>query len=284
MEFLNYRAIKAKLKRRGILFKKPSLEDASNQFYTLARQLDDHKSYAGLCYLAITNCQGTDSQVGALLNAARSFSKAGYEIVSSEDHVRAVIWIYTEALVNCDRSFIKPICLEMGRFYESRGMYEQAADCFKQSMSISRCVYNLILSKRHRSALDELKNCPSHLMTPQDYTSMFLLELLLKEDVSELNLTTLQQLSTSSKPGPNGGSFPIDEDLYDLKGLLESLMIFVQKERQSMLESGGNSSGSKNVKIKDSIVNKLSAFLDPVQIQILFLITDEAETRSAEVI
>lgn len=272
MEFLNYRAIKAKLKRRGILFKKPSLEDASSQFYALARQLDDHKLYAGMCHLAITNCQATDGQVGALLNAARSFSKAGYEIVSPEDHVRAVIWIYTEALMNCDRSFIKPICLEMGRFYESRGMYKQAADCFKQSMSISRCVHNLILSKCYKSALDELKNCPSHLMTLQDYTSMFLLQLLLKEDVSELGLTTLQQLSTSSKASSNCGSLPIDENLYDLNGLLESLMISLQSEKQNA--SGAGSTSSKNIVIKNSIVNKLSAFLDPVQIQLLFLITN----------
>lgn len=273
MEFLNYKAIKSKLKKRGILFKKPNIEDASGQFYALARQLDDHKLYAGLCHLAVTNCLGTDGQVGAFLNAARSFSKASYEIVSPEDHVRAVVWIYTEALLNCDRSFIKPICLEMGRFYESLGMYQQAADCFKQSMSISRCVYNLILSKRYKSALDELKNCPSHLMTSQDHTSMFLLELLLNEDIKELNMNSLQQLSTSSEATTNRGALPIDENLYDLNGLLESLMILLQSRKQNESNNSGNK--PKNLKIKNSIVNKLSAFLNPAQIQLLYLLTED---------
>lgn len=268
MEFLNYKRIRAKLKKRGLLFKKPSLEDASSQFYTLARQLDDHKLYSGLCHLAITNCQtNKNNQVGAFLNAARSFSKASYEIVSLEDHIRAVIWIYTEALLICDRSFHRPICLEMGRFYESHEMYQQAAECFKQSMSISRCVHNLILSKRYKGALDELKNCPSHLLTTNDYTSMFLLELLLKEDVGEMDRNSLQHLSLNSHTDTTKGLLPIDDHLFDLNGLLESLLI-IQQDNLKKAETS-----KRNHQLRKSIVNKLSAFLDPAQIQLLHLIT-----------
>lgn len=271
MEFLNYRTIKAKLKKRGLLFKKPSLEDASSQFYSLARQLDDHKLYAGFCHLAIVNCQQSkNGQASAFLNAARAFSQASYEVISLEDHIQTVIWIYTEALLICDRSFIRPICLEMGRFYEKYQMYQQAAECFKQSMSISRCVNNLILSKRYKSALDELKNCPSHLMTSKDHTSMFLLELLLNEDIGESNRNSLQNLSINSGTSTERGLLPIDDHLFDLNGLLESLLIFQQDERNSRLTKNR----SKDKKIQNSIIDKLSAFLDPAQIQLLYLITE----------
>lgn len=264
MEFLSYKAIKAKLKKRGLLFKKPSIEDASSQFYTLARQIDDHKLYTGFCHLAIAHCQEKPAgQVGAILNAARAFSKASYEIITLEDHIRTVIWIYSEALLICDRSFIRPICLEMGRFYESNKMHQQAAECFKQSMSISRCVHNLILSKRYESALDELKNCPSHLMTTKDHISMFLLELLLNEDVAEVSNSTLQHLSSQSQMMTNHGLLPIDDQLFDLNGLLESLLLFKR--------DGKNFFGRK--KLVESIVDKLSAFLEPSQIQLLYLIT-----------
>lgn len=286
MEFLNFRAIKAKLRKKGLLVKKPSYEDASSQFYLLARQLDDHKLYSGFCHLAIANCSAkqnngdnsnNNAKVGAFLNAARAFSQASYEVISLEDHIKAVMWIYTEALLQCDRSFHRPICLEMGRFYESHSMYLQAAECFKQSMSISRCVHNLILSKRYRSALDELKNCPSHLMTTKDHTSMFLLELLLNEDINEINRNSLQHLSLSSGAATSKGLLPIDDHLFDLNGLLESLLIYKQdnkiKRKQHLDTSTEFTPKKRDIKIKETIVDKLSAYLDPVQIQLLNLIT-----------
>lgn len=273
MEFLNYKGIKGKLKKRGLLFKKPSVEEASNQFYTLARQLDDHKLYAGFCHLAISKCQGKSAgQVGAILNAARAFSKANHEIITLDDHIRTVIWIYSGALLICDRSFIKPITLEMGRFYESHKMYQQAAECFKQSMSISRCVNNLILAKRYENALDELKNCPSHLMTTKDQTSMFLLELWLNGDAAEVGRSSLQHLSLNSKTTTTHGQLSIDDHLFDLNGLLESLLIFKQDKKNS-------ATGKKlrRTKVQESIADKLSAFLDPAQIQLLYLITSSAD-------
>lgn len=276
MEFLQYRAIKAKLKKKGLLFKKPSLEDALSQFYALARQLDDHKLYSGFCHLAITNCSNNKSsnQVGAFLNAARAFSQAQHEVVSKGDLVRAVIWIYTEALLTCDRSFIKPIRLEMGRFYESHRLHQQAAECFKQSMSISRCVYNLILANQYQNALVELKNCPSHLMTTKDYTSMVLLELLLNDDFEDLKRNSLQHLASSSRTSTSRGLLPIDDHLFDLTALIESLMMLQKDKNETEKYAKGNC--VKDSKIKNLIVDKLSAFLDPAQIQLLNQITSSA--------
>lgn len=285
MEFLNYRGIKSKLRKRsGLLFKKPNPEDASSQFYSLARQLDEHKLYAGLCHLAITSCNLNQSpalasasatakqgQLGALLNAARSFAQADQEIVFLDDHIRTVIWIYNEALLCCDNSFIKPICLEMGRFYESHRMYQQAAECFKQSMSISRCVNNLILCKRYCNALKELKNCPSHLMTTKEQTSMFLLELLLNENSDEFNESSLQNLAINSRTYVNGSALPVDDHLFSLHGLLESLLIFKRDTKNAKFCSRIN-------KVKQSLVDKLCTFLDPTQIQLLHLITGPNNT------
>lgn len=276
MEFLNYRCIKIRLKKKGFLVKKPNLEDATSQFYTLSRQLDDHKLYSGLCHLAISNCNSKSNKAASFLNAARAFSQARHEIISFEDHIRAVVWIYTEALLICDRSFIKPICLEMGRFYESYNMHQQAAECFKQSMSISRCVYNLILAKQYQSALDELKNCPSHLMTPKDHISMFLLELLFYEDMDELSRNSLQQLLAKSRTSSIRGYIPVDERLFDLTGLLESLLI-LHKDRLNSTHKN-----AKSDRIKNLIIDKLSAFLDPAQTLLLHAITASACYQSSK--
>lgn len=278
MEFLAYRNIRAKLKKRGLLFTKPSLEDASSQFYSLARLLDDHKLYSGQCHLAIANCQNKKSsgQVGAFLNAARAFSQARDEIISPEDHIQLVAWVYTEALSICDRSFIRPIRLELGRFYESHQMYSQAAECFKQCMCIGNCVHNLILAKRYQSALDELKNCPSHLLTFKDHTSMFLLELLLNEDFEELSRNSLHHLTSSSRTSTNRGLMPIDDLLFDLTGLLESLLILQQdKKARNEHSKAPDVNGAKDGKIKNLVVDRLCAFLDPAQTQLLHLIASD---------
>lgn len=279
MEFLNYRTIKARLKKRGLLFKKPSLEDASSQFYLLARQLDDHKLYSGFCYLAVRNCLGRTSQVGAFLNAARAFSQANYEVISLEDHVRDVIWVYSQALLICDNSFKRPIYLEMGRFHESHKMYQQAADCFNQSMSITRCVDNLILSKCYKKALNELKKCPPHLLTTKDIISLSLLEIYLNDDATSetqfqgLLLDLSSNSATNDSYGTSNGPLPVDDCLFDLYGLLDSLLLFKQDKRNTSAHYT-----KKDMQIKEAITDQLSAYLNHSQIQLLYLITSSKQT------
>lgn len=267
MEFLNFKAIKTKQNRRSILYKKPNPEDISAQFYSLARELDHHKLYSGLCHLAVNTCLGKDGQVGAYLNAARSFSKATFEITSLEDHVQSVKWVYKEALLTCDSSFMAPIHLELGRYYETRNLYIQASECYKQSMSISRCVLNLLRSKRYSKALEELKNAPSHLLSSKDNTTMFLLELLLAGDVERdsSGLDKPEKLTCTS--WKSAQKTPTDDYNSDLNGLLESLSIVHHESRKQ--------SSVKNEKIKRLIIEKLSAFLDQAQIQLLYLLYDK---------
>jgi hypothetical protein len=120
----------------------------------------------------------------------------------------------------------------MGRLYESQQMFLEAAECYKQSMCINLCVHNLILAKKYQNALDELKNCPSHLMSSCEYTSMFLLQLLLNDDLDEMKRCSLQHLASISRTSTNRGLIPLNDRLFDLTGLLESLLIVLQEEEK----------------------------------------------------
>lgn len=277
MEFTFYRNIKGKLKKRGLPFKKTGQEDVPNQLVNLAKQLDDQEQLSSnLSQLTIANCRAnlSSSQLGEFLMVARTLSKARDKLVINDEHVKLIVHLYSEALLICDRSFIRPIKLEMGRFYESQQMFSEAAECYKQSMCISLCVHNLILAKKYQNALDELKNCPSHLMTSREYTSMFLLQLLLDDDLDELKRCSLQHLASISRTSTNRGLIPLNDHLFDLTGLLESLLILQQDEKASQEQ---NEKQAKDTKIKDLIVNRLRAFLDPTQAQLLHMLTSGTE-------
>lgn len=259
MEFLNYKAIKTRQNRKGLLYKKPNPRDVSAQYYSLARELDDHKLYSGLCHLAVNTCFSKDYQVEAYLQAARAFSKGSTNVIHIEDHVQSVKRIYKEALLICDSSFMIPIYLELGRFYESHNMHLQAAECYKQSLSMTRCVRNLILSRHYKRALEELRNSPSQLLSRNDKTTMYLLELLLNEDEGESNNLSMINPSNNRQNQSDLDLLPIDDNLFELHGLLDSLLI-CRKDR------------IHNPKIEKSLVSKLSAFLDQTQIHLLYLI------------
>jgi hypothetical protein len=277
MDFPFYRNIKGKLKKRGLPSKKAGTEGVSNQLVNLAKQLDEQDRLdSDLCQLTIANCRAnlSSNQLGEFLMVARTLSKAQSKTTLNEEHIKLVVHLYSEALLICDRSFIRPIKLEMGRFYESQQMFSEAAECYKQSMCINLCVQNLVEAKKYQSALYELKNCPSHLMTAREYTSMFLLQLLLDDELDELSRCSLQHLASISRTSTNRGLIPLNDHLFDLTGLLESLLIVQQDEKSFQ---GQNERLSKDARINDLIVDRLSAFLDPIQTQLLHMITSETK-------
>lgn len=51
-EFSQYKQINSKLKKRFLL-KKPNLNETSEQFQELSKELKDQKAYAGFCCLAV---------------------------------------------------------------------------------------------------------------------------------------------------------------------------------------------------------------------------------------
>lgn len=272
MDLFNYKDIKAKLKKRTIFTRRPSLEDEDSPFFAVAKQIDDANLYKELYHFVMksaNNQSGSNvksNQVGAYLKTARNLAAASHEKNPPDNYIKAVIWIYTESLHICDQSLIKPIRIEFGRFYESHKMFEQAAECYKQSMSISRCVYNLILCNNFKGALEELRNCPSHLLTNHDYTNMFLLELLTVDDLAELKVNARKYFYLNSQIETQRGALPIDEQLYNLSSLLESFVI-IQYEIQNKVLAPEQSE-----KIQQSIMYKLRPYLDPAQIQLVHLI------------
>lgn len=85
-DFSQYKVISSKLKKRFLL-RKPNLQEASEQFAQLARQLRDFPAYAGYCNLAVARCEqslGNDIlELQALLEAARHFSHSvSFESIS----------------------------------------------------------------------------------------------------------------------------------------------------------------------------------------------------------
>lgn len=266
-EFGQYKIITSKLRKR--ILRKPNFNEAIRNLAQLSNQLQDHKPYSGYCQLAIAKCESLTGdqggQVGALLDAARSFSQSGNDTGKSKstsctnrngdihetgDDSKAAIWAYQQALLYCDPFMAKPISLELARYYESLNMYQEASEYYKRCMYIRQCVQCLILSKSYELASAKLKSCPANLLTKEDLVTMFLLELLLNDPN-----TYIFQL-----PIISGSEGSCDAHLYDLNGLLESLLLFYKNE-------------NRTVRCKDAIVDRLSAKLDPIQINLLYLIS-----------
>lgn len=284
MEFSFYRNIKGKLKKKGLsTSKKGGQADGSNQLVVLAKQLDDREKLdPDLRELTISSFKSNlaSAQLGEFLMVARNLAKTQNKVVSDEEHKKLVVDVYREALLMCDRSFIRPIKLELGRFYESQRMFLEAAECYKQSMCISLCVRNLIQARKYQSALDELKNCPSHLMTASEYTSMFLLQLLLDDELDELKRCSLQHLSSISRTSTSRGVIPLDDHLFDLTGLLQSLLIVQNEDNQARTEE--DMKAVRDGEIRHLIAKRLAAFLDQTQMELLNMINSEVKPLAGQ--
>lgn len=268
-EFGQYKSITSKLKRR--ILRKPNFNEAIKNLAQLSNQLQIHKPYSGYCHLAIAKCESLTGdqggQVGALLDAARAFSQSGRDnsgknrLINSAsssngnqetgDDSKAAIWAYQQALLYCDQFMTKPISLELARYYESLKMYQEASEYYRRCMYIRQSVQCLILSKSYELALAKLKSCPANLLTVEDLVTMFLLELLLNDpNRYNFQLPIIKDSSNSTS----------DAHLYDLNGLLESLLLLFKSHNMP-------------IKCKDAIVDRLSTKLGPIQIHLLYLIS-----------
>lgn len=283
MEFLDYRNIRNKLNKKGLLHKKPNFDEASAQFYSLARKLDDHKLYAGLCHLAVTHCQNREGQVGAFLNAARAFSQGSHQTVAPEYNFQDVKWMYKEALLICDKSFIGPVYFELGEFFESHGLFQHAAECFMRSQSTTRCVKNYILSHNYEKALEVLNNCPKISLSREDYITKRLLELVVTQlsdmidvDATKSSPSYCENILSDTEMHDEHDALPVDDVLYNMNGLLKSLII-LQKERALKTQRC-----RKLREIQVTLVDKLSVFLSEIQIQLLYTIISNENGATSE--
>jgi len=107
-EFLTeYRNISNKLKKR-FLGRRPNVSEASEQFRSLAKRLNDNEEpqYAAYCHLAIGRCEqsvgNSPGEIEAITAAARSFLKSEFEVhnlrnPSFEFQLTAAVSCYTTA-------------------------------------------------------------------------------------------------------------------------------------------------------------------------------------------
>ncbi|XP_070580750.1 40-kDa huntingtin-associated protein-like isoform X2 [Ptychodera flava] len=126
VDFLGkYRAVSSKLKKRFL--RKPNVAEASEQFGTLARTLENQEcaQYAGLCCLAQARCEQTlanyPGEAHAITEAARLFLQASeadrsLQCTHFDEHLNAAINCYNHAM----RGIGKPS--------EAMGHYQRAAE------------------------------------------------------------------------------------------------------------------------------------------------------------
>lgn len=257
MDFLEIRLIKSKLKKS--IFRKSNIEQTIADLHAIARRYEGHKLYPGYCYLTIARiCPKNSIQVGAYLNAARSFAKDSS--TKNEQSIRTAVWLYQQAVTTCDDALKRPIMREMGDFYMKCKLNKEAAGHYKESGDMQLCVDSLVLSKSYGMALKELQNCAIDSLTPNLRTTTFLLAFLLSQDILSETYESLMPISSSNRDLGIPSCLCTD-DQANLCALLESLLIIYKSESSTMSRS-----------LKVSIIDELYEYLDPTQSKILYQI------------
>ena len=124
-DFSQYKIISGKLKKRFLL-RKPNLNEVSEQFLALSRDLKDFKSYSGYCCLAVARCEhsmaNTSAEVNALLDSAR--------LLRDGNQLNGAISAYRHAIRSAEPSIVKSIYAKLGNLYKSHNRYIEASHVF----------------------------------------------------------------------------------------------------------------------------------------------------------
>ncbi|XP_077979997.1 40-kDa huntingtin-associated protein-like [Glandiceps talaboti] len=168
VDFLGkYRAVSSKLKKRFL--RKPNVAEASEQFGTLSRTLENQESaqYAGLCCLAQARCEQTlanyPGEAHALTEAARLFVQASeadrsLDCPHFDEHLTAAINCYNHTIriltEQKQPALAAMLSLQLGNYLreigkagEAIGHYQRAAelqfqnplDCLTSLGCVSSC-------------------------------------------------------------------------------------------------------------------------------------------------
>ena len=147
----NYRAINNKLKKR--LLKKPNFSDASDQFGTLTRVLNQQEcpQYAGFCCIAKAHCESAlnnpVAETDALVQAARLFFTAEKDNVdvscpAFEEHLTEAIHCYNQAIKILRRegqsALSAMLSLEIAVKLKGLGKIHEASEHFIRAAEIQR--------------------------------------------------------------------------------------------------------------------------------------------------
>ncbi|XP_077868293.1 40-kDa huntingtin-associated protein-like [Saccoglossus kowalevskii] len=150
VDFLGkYRAVSSKLKKRFL--RKPNVAEASEQFGTLARTLENQEcpQYAGLCCLAQARCEQTlansPGEAHALTEAARLFLHAAENDESLycahfDEHLTAAINCHNHAVrvltEQKQPALAATLSLQLGNYLRSMGKPGEAMGHFQRAAEL----------------------------------------------------------------------------------------------------------------------------------------------------
>ncbi|RWS00606.1 factor VIII intron 22 protein-like protein [Dinothrombium tinctorium] len=171
-DFSQYKTISSKLKKR-FLVRKPNLNEASEQFSALSRELKQFKSYSGYCHLAVARCEhslgNSNNELMALLEAARLFRDC--------NEVNAAISAYRHSVLVCDQSILPSVFYELASFYKSKRRFLEAADTLKEGSLFKEAAYCYIDAEKFELAANCFQKCADEELTQEDLITIFLLKL-----------------------------------------------------------------------------------------------------------
>jgi tetratricopeptide (TPR) repeat protein len=250
-EFAQYKVITAKLKKRFLL-RKPNLSEATEQFTSLSRDLQDFKPYAGYCCLAAARCEqslgNTSSELSSLLDAARHF-RDGKEL-------NAAISAYRHAIKICDQALLKSVFAELAQMYANEKRYLEAADAFRDGELFIEAADCFIMAKQYALALSSYEKQNEELLSHSELVTMYLLKL------------------CTSDPRRCDVQFPViccnseNDDIVSLNILLESLLLILKE-------------GELDSSAKGQIYAQLYPRLNAMQRDLLHFVLDENVEQSS---
>jgi len=245
-DFSQYKIISGKLKKRFLL-RKPNLNEVSEQFLALSRDLKDFKAYSGYCCLAVARCEhsmaNTSAEVNALLDSAR--------LLRDGNQLNGAISAYRHAIKSADPAILTSIYAELANLYKRDNRYVEASHVFIEGHLFKEAIDCYLRCSQWEKALECYSNISVDQMNGSDFVTLFLLKLYLTDpNKCEFDLPVID-------------CHPENEELMDLNIMLESLLIWTQSK-----------SDDKN-QMSDSLAVQLFPKLNGHQNQLLYLILTE---------
>ncbi|RWS25118.1 factor VIII intron 22 protein-like protein [Leptotrombidium deliense] len=171
-DFSQYKTISSKLKKRFLL-RKPNLNEASEQFLALSRELKEFKSYSGYCHLAVARCEhslgNVNNEFNALLAAARLFRDTG--------DINAAISAYRHAMVVSEEALLPSVYTELANMYSSNKRFLEAADTFKEAALFKQAAYCYVDAQKFELAFHCFEKCALEQLSKDDIVTLFLLKM-----------------------------------------------------------------------------------------------------------
>ena len=244
-DFSQYKIISGKLKKRFLL-RKPNLNEVSEQFSALSRDLKEFKAYSGYCSLAVARCEhsmaNTAAEVNALLDSAR--------LLRDGNQLNGAISAYRHAIKIAEPSIVVSIYAELAHLYKFNNRFIEASNVFIEGQLFKEAIDCYLKCNEWEKALDCFSKISTERMKESDFVTLFLLKLYLNDSKSEFHLPVIECHSEN-------------DELMDLNIMLSSLLIWTQTKCEDKSH------------MSDALAVQLFPKLNGHQNQLLFLILTE---------